>query len=131
MEKHSPQGEEHTFPPPGKRLCLELFSREPRLEFLLDISRGTIRITKYTFQNRGFKSVVLARLDIDGNPHRNPDGEDIGRTHLHLYDELYGDKWAYPPPPIFTNPCDAFLTLDQFLDFCHVVTKPVISRGLF
>lgn len=130
-EKHVKNNVPYDFPVPGKQLCVELFAKNPRAEFLLDISRGHIKLTKHTFQNRVFKAIVLARLDIDGNPHRNPDGEEIGKTHIHLYDEDFGDKWAYSLPSCFTDPSDIFLTLDQFMDFCHIITKPVICRTLF
>ena len=50
---------------------------------------------------------------------------------MHLYDEDFGDKWAYSLPSCFTDPSDIFLTLDQFMDFCYIITKPVINRTLF
>ena len=78
-EKHVKNNVPYDFPVPGEQLCVELFAKNPRVEFLLDISRGHIKLTKHTFQNRVFKAIVLARLDIDGNPHRNPDGKEVGK----------------------------------------------------
>ncbi len=76
--------------------------------------------------------IVLARLDFAGPPHRNPDGEEVGSTHLHLYREGYGDKWAYPvPAERFPNLRDPWLTLDDFMRYCRIVEPPRIRRGLF
>ena len=69
-----------------------------REEFLLDIRRARIDLAKGTYQNRGREVVILARLDFGGAPHRNPDGEEIGSPHIHLYREGFGDKWAFPIP---------------------------------
>ena len=57
-------------------------------DYLIDINRKRCIITRITFQNRVETSVVLLRLDIDTKPHRNPDGEIIGGTHLHISRKL-------------------------------------------
>ena len=65
---------------------------------------------------------MLARLDYGGPPHRNPDGAEIGSTHLHLYREGYGDRWAYEPPQgAFIDLGDRWRTFQDFLRFCSVV----------
>lgn len=64
-------------------------------DYLIDINRKRCIITRITFQNRVETSVVLLRLDIDTKPHRNPDGEIVGGTHLHIYQENYETAWAY------------------------------------
>jgi hypothetical protein len=75
---------------------------------------------------------VLVRLDFGGAPHRNPDGEEIGSPHLHLYREGYGDKWAVPvPEDRFENLSDPWQTLEDFMRYCNVVQSPMIRRGLF
>ncbi len=73
--------------------------------------------------------IILARLDLGGPPHRNPDGQEILCPHLHLHREGYGDKWAYPLPVDFTNPNDAWLILNEFMDYCNIVDKPDIRRN--
>lgn len=75
--------------------------------------------------------MILARLDIGGPPHRNPDGEEIACPHLHVYREGYGDKWAFPLPDSFSNHEDAWKTLFEFMDFCNVSTRPTILQELF
>lgn len=72
------------------------------------------------------------RLDFGGAPHRNPDDQEIGSPHLHLYREGYGDKWAFPVPiEHFPRTSDLWETLEDFLRFCHVTIPPRIERGLF
>ena len=67
--------------------------------FHLDISRSRINLLKGKFQNRARTTIVLARIDIGGAPHRNPDDEEIACPHVHLFREGYGDRWAFPVPP--------------------------------
>ena len=111
---------------------LSLQSMDKKQTFNLDVTRGYIALEKITFQTRARKAVVLVRLDIDGPPHRNPDGEEIGCPHIHLYCEGYGDKWAYPLPDelkcVLDNP---YNLLDKFMDYCHIIRKPIIQRELF
>jgi hypothetical protein len=66
-------------------------------------------------------------LDIDGPPHRNPDGEELPGTHLHIYRPGAGSKWAVPLPGIFTNPLNVMQTLQEFMDYCKIVKKPIIT----
>ncbi|MFC5066546.1 DUF6978 family protein [Flaviflagellibacter deserti] len=102
-----------------------------RERFSLDINRSYISFSKITYQNRARSVVVLARLDIDGAPHRNPDDEEIACPHLHLYREGFGDKWAFPLPlGIFSDPADRWKTLQEFMDYCKIVEAPSFERGL-
>lgn len=75
---------------PGKNQTLELVGYpDSRERFFLDLWRGSIKLTKYRFQNRGRKVVVLVRFELNAAPHTNPDGTRIGGTHLHVYREGY------------------------------------------
>jgi hypothetical protein len=77
-------------------------------------------------------AIILYRLDIDGAPHRNPDGQEIPCPHLHIYGENYGDKWAIPAPVAeFPNTSDLFATLDAFMQHCNIIEIPKIEKGLF
>jgi hypothetical protein len=84
--------DERKFPQPGERLVIPLVSVDKREDFLLDITRSQINVAKITHQNRARHVVILMRLDIQGAPHRNPDGEVIPCPHLHIYRENFGDK---------------------------------------
>ena len=120
------------YPDLGGGLSVPLVSADRREQFYLDLRRGRIDLTKGTYQNRGRQVIVLVRLDFGGAPHRNPDGEEVGSPHLHVYREGYGDKWAMPvPTDFFKNLSDPWRTLEDFMRYCNVVEPPTIRRGLF
>ena len=102
IEKHRVDEELYLFSRPGERLAIPLTSADKRENFMLDVARAGIKLTKATFQNRARQAIILMRLDLDGPPHRNPDGAEIACPHLHVYREGYGDKWAVPAPPART-----------------------------
>lgn len=118
------------FPDLGGAIEVPLISGNQRESFSLDISRRRIALTT-KYQMRGRQVVVLARLDF-ASPHRNPDGEEIGIPHLHLYREGFGDKWAVPVPEgMLTNQDDAWQCLLDFMQYYNVTTAPNIRKGLF
>jgi hypothetical protein len=96
MEKRGVDDKKWLFPSPGERIAIPLVSVDKRENFILDVTRGQIRLTKATYQERARQAIILMRLDLDGPPHRNPDDEEIPWPHLHVYREGYGDKWASP-----------------------------------
>ena len=77
MEKHCAESKNWLFPEPGGRLSIALASPDKRENFLLDITRARIKLTKATYQNRARQAIILMRLDLDGAPHRNPDDQEI------------------------------------------------------
>lgn len=116
---------------PGAKFVRELRSTDGREQFLLDFYQGTIRFNKVTSNHRYARTIILARLDLSGSPHVNPDGEIIYASHLHLYREGYADKWAQPlDPAIFNNPADPALSLHQFLQLLNVKNPPPIQAAL-
>jgi len=98
MEKRAVDEKEWLFPAPGDRVAIPLTSLDKRESFMLDVTRAQIKLTKATYQNRARAAIILMRLDLDGPPHRNPDGVEIPCPHLHIYREGYGDKWDAGPP---------------------------------
>ena len=74
---------------------------------------------------------MLARLDINGSPHRNPDGTRLGGSHLHVYKEDFDDTYALALPERFARCKSAHEYLDEFMDWCNVTVKPKIQMGLF
>lgn len=132
MEKQRESDQRWQYPQLGGSLRIPLISADEKESFMLDIGRGRINLEKGKLQNRARSVIILARLDYSGAPHRNPDGEEIGGTHLHLYREGYGDKWAYPVnPKIFTETSNSMKTLSEFMQFCNITVPPVIDGGLF
>ena len=131
IEKHRADTLRYQFPITGS-LIVPLQSPDRKEQFLLDIARGRIDLQRAKFQNRARQVIVLARLDLAGPPHRNPDGEEVATPHLHLYRAGYGDKWAVPvPPDRFGRLDDAMGTLEDFMRYCRVTEPPYIERGLF
>ena len=119
-------------PATGGRLSVELFSPDKRENFMLDITRAQIKISKATYQNRARQAIILMRLDLDGPPHRNPDGEEIPCPHLHTYREGFGDKWAMPAPlDRYPNVQELFSTFEAFMRQCNITKAPQIEKGLF
>jgi hypothetical protein len=132
MEKRFVDESDWTFPAAGQRLALELSSTDKRENFVLDITRSQFKLTKATFQNRARQAIVLMRLDLDGPPHRNPDGEEVPCPHLHTYREGFADKWAaIAPVERYANPADLFLTCEAFMQHCNVTEPSKMQRGLF
>lgn len=131
MGKHYPNTGVMEFPSLGGALRVPLTSADQREEFMLDITRNRIEVRKNTFQNRARKAVVLARLDLGGPLHRNPDGAEVPCPHLHLYKEGFGDKWAYPAPADWDCTGGSLAVLDQFMDYCNIATRPDIRGDMF
>lgn len=132
MEKHKTNDERWDYPALGGSISIPLTSNNKRENFLLDVSRGKIDLLKGTYQNRSRQVIILVRLDFGGQPHRNPDGEEIPSPHLHIYREEYGDKWAMPVPvDRFPNLPNLWRTLDDFMRFCNIIEPPIIEKGLF
>ena len=133
MEKHRADDVERNYPDLGGSLSAPLVSTDGRESFFLDLRRSHIAVIKKgTYQHRARRAVILARLDFGGQPHRNPDGTDIGSPHLHLYRKGYGDKWAFPvPDDPFADLDDLWKTLGDFMKFCNILKPPRIVRGLF
>jgi hypothetical protein len=108
--------------------------------FLLDLERGNRKRARLKFQTRARKIYILARIDIDGRPHRNPfdaphrPGERLTDTHVHLYREGFADRVAFLPGdlPGFAPlaGADDVAWLLAFLRFCHVATIPQIQEGI-
>jgi len=132
MEKHRLDDARWDYPGLGGSISIPLVSIDKREDFLLDISRGKIDLLKGKYQNRSRQVVVLVRLDFGGQPHRNPDGEEILSPHLHIYREGYGDKWAVPvPADTFPDMNDLWRILEDFMLYCNITEPPFINRGLF
>jgi hypothetical protein len=118
----------------------ELISADRREGFILTIERGRRKRTRLKYQTRARKIIVLARLDLDGAPHRNPDdasyrpGEWLHGTHLHLYREGFEDRVAFELADVedrpFRNTQDAVKSLEDFLRFCGVASRPPIQLGI-
>ena len=132
LEKHRVDMTQWDYPGLGGTVTIPLISADRREPFLLDLRRSRIVLAKGTYQTRCRHIAILVRLDFGGTPHRNPDGEEIGSPHLHVYREGFGDKWAFPiPESYFSNLQDLWQMLEDFMRFCNIVEPPDIRKGLF
>lgn len=131
MDKYRVDQTQHSFPMPGESLRIPLLSRDSLEGFMLDVTVSKIVLNKANYQNRARKNIVLVRLDLEGPPHRNPDGNEMPCPHIHIYREGYETKWAYPVDmTLFQHLGDLHLTLENFMDFCNIVEQPIINRVL-
>jgi hypothetical protein len=132
MQKQRIDDKEWSFPSPGDRVAIPLTSLDKRENFMLDVTRSQLKLTKATYQNRARQAIILMRLDLDGPTHRNPDDQEIPCPHLHIYREGYGDKWATPAPvDRYPNTMDLFSTFEAFMQHCNITDPPSIQKGLF
>lgn len=119
------------WPASGGKASVPLVSEDGREEFMLDVATSAIKLSKLTLQNRARIVAILARLDIDGAPHRNPDHTEIPCPHIHLYREGFADKWAFPvPEEHFSDLSDRRTTVDEFMRFCRIIEPPRFIDGL-
>jgi len=122
----------HQFPTLGGCVAVPLASVDSRVSFSLDVTRGQLNLMKVSYQNRVRTTLILARLDLEGPPHQNPDGEEIDCPHIHLYRAGYDDKWAYPiHSDTFSNTSELLLTLTEFMVYCNVTEFPHFDSNLF
>lgn len=132
MEKMAVDNRQWSFPTQGNKIEIPLVSGNKREAFSMDVGRGYIDLKKVTLQNRARQVVVLARLDLSGAPHRNPDDTEVPSPHLHLYRAGFGDKWAIPAPVSdFRDLSSHWGSLQDFMNFCNVTRKPIISQVMF
>lgn len=132
MEKQRVNDARLDFPGPGQMLAIDLTSTDKRENFILDVTRSRLKLTKCTYQNRARQAIILLRLDLDGRPHRNSDDQEIPCPHLHIYREGFGDKWAMPAPPHeFPNTANLFGTFEAFMKRCNITLPPYVEPGLF
>ena len=118
--------------PLGAKVAVQLVSLDGREEFILDVSTYSIKVSKITLQNRVRTTAILARLDIDGPTHRNPDDAVILCPHVHLFREGFNDKWAFPVPSVqFQDLSNRVKTLEDFMRYCNITDPPSFSFGLF
>ncbi len=131
MRKVRSNEDTHIYPLKDRTLIVPLQSEDGRENFFLDLHSGSRNLLKVTLQNRARQLVVLARLDLGGSPHRNPDGQVVSCPHLHNYRVGFGDKWAFPiPTPLFQDLTDSWQTLQDFMKYCQVIDPPKFQKGL-
>ncbi len=121
--------------------------------FMLDISKVSISITKTTTQKRVRNSVILVRLDTDAYHSNPPFSNEIlsfvsetniislikkyseyrfkKESHLHIYVQNFGEKWAFPLSEFGMS--EGLSMVDNIIEFCTKfnIDIPRIRGGLF
>ena len=132
IEKQYTGSDPVEYPGAGENLQMKCLSPDESERFHLDVYRGSIALEKVCHNLRVRSAVPLLRLDLNSSPHRNPNGEKVGRTHLHVYREEYGDAWAYEvPDEPFDDLDDLRRTLYDFMSYCNITQQPRVNPRLF
>jgi len=115
------------------KLNIPLKSEDGRHNFVLDINRNKINLSKVNYQTRTRTNIILVRLDLNGAPHRNPDGIEISGNHIHIYKEGFNDKYAEELPEEFQNiKCnDIKQFLKTFMQYCNIIGIPDMTYKEF
>jgi hypothetical protein len=127
MLKKAAEQKQIEFPPVGEKLEFEVVSTEPDEKFTVNIYRKRIDPKGATYQGRVSRSgEALMRLDVTQNGrHRNPDGEMIVGTHLHVYTEEHGMLMAIS---FDTNKKDLFELCLAFFEKFNIIEPPVFQE---
>ena len=97
--------------------------------FYLNINETAIEFGKYSMNNRYF-SIPLVRICIDKDSvHENPDGKLITGSHMHVFRENYGDKFADDLNIYGITGTTPIEILNEFLAFCHIEAIEVKSQN--
>ena len=110
------------FPDSGKKTRINIISSDSKEKFLIDIYQSRIDITEYFNHMNHSSKCPLARLDVgEHQVHRNPDGEKLTGSHLHIYKDGYESRWAYPVPKELGQDLDNKIeTVLAFFKYCIV-----------
>lgn len=81
LEKHRVSDEAIRFPHPRRRALAKLLSANGKEEFIIDMYFGDVDFPRFSIQLRARQAIVLARLELDGPVHENPDGDLIPTPH--------------------------------------------------
>lgn len=130
--KRKKNNEAYEFPLPGELLVIPIISNDEGHEFLIDVNRRQITQMKCTYQERYQKTIIFARLDINGPPHDNPaadtlpapileqyNGKTINCPHLHLVKDIWIDG-LFPCPQISLAIQMTYII--RCRSFLHIVT---------
>lgn len=99
--------------------------------FMLDFYRGSFELSKYTLNKRYRQTVILLRYD-NGGRHTNPDGISFDGSHVHLYREGFGEKFAFPVVEVGVSNTDAMeIVFGKIMQYCNVKKIPTIEVPMF
>jgi hypothetical protein len=123
MIKKAVEQQEIEFPSAKGRVEFEVIGNKQDEKFVVNISRKNINSQGASYQGRVSRSgEILMRLDVNpSGKHRNPDGEMIDGTHLHVYTEEHGMTMAVP---FDVNNKDLFELCIVFFERFNIIEPP-------
>ena len=128
MEKHRVSDDVLFFYALGQKVAINLLSVDRSEAFVLDLTRGRVSLRQVSMQTRARGEIVLARLDLWGPTHRNPDRSVVPTPHLHLYREGFHHRWAKAVPVKSFGQLDSIeKALQGFTRFCNITEPPQIA----
>jgi hypothetical protein len=116
----------YTFPLKGEKIDVELLS-EDKLPFIFHLYKGERSIIKCSYLTR-HEIYPLIRLDLGDVKHKNPDGEIITGSHLHIYHLDCKDKTAIAlPTKHFSGGNNFKVILNEFMTFSKITPLPLFQ----
>lgn len=140
-------------PNPKEAVTIEAFPIESEYKsekFFIDINRKYLQLSRKTFQKRARTSIVLRRIDFKGG-HLNPELSQLpmdldptilelmkkyerkkftDETHLHIYIDGYGERWAFPIDEFsIISGTNLMEITREFLEYCNISPMPKIIQG--
>lgn len=104
---------------------LKVHSEDDKDEFRVYLNRkGRIDLLRCTYLMNCVTYEPLVRVDLDlHKTHKNPDDKVIKGPHVHIYNEEFGDKIAYPLEDIFPglDPRNLEEAFRRFCDYCNLI----------
>jgi hypothetical protein len=113
-----------SIPAASQRVQFSIIGEDNKTEFTVDVDRKSRIEMKSKVQERYCNNILLVRVEINGPPHTNPDGSNIGRDHIHTYREGYGLSWAYNlagfDPRLFKDKENFTSVFSDFCLYCNI-----------
>jgi len=109
----------------------EIVCTQEHESFVLDFYKGSLELSRYTFNKRYRQTLIMLRYDNEGR-HTNPDGISFDGRHVHLYREGYNDKFAFPVEEIgiFTD-APVEVVFNKIMSYCKIRRYPSIQFRIF
>ena len=136
IEKFAANSASISFPESGKKVEVELESKDRKMIFHLNVIRSPKQRKQVTFNLRYREIYSIRRLDFHAN-HANPDvtppdpifAPYVGHRfkqedHLHIHTEIFNDRWAIPLADFAELDIEEADSLPEklrkFLTYCNV-----------
>lgn len=117
--------------PPPMSWTREIKAINSKNIYLLDFYRGSLELTRFTYNKRYRQSIILLRYDSGGR-HTNPDGLSFNGPHVHIFREGFNDKYAHPISYINIDDSHSIVeVLDKLLQYCNVTNRHSVKTPMF